>query len=144
MPPKTRRLTSLAASKVIRKRALKTTVKKGQIWQRSRRQVQLRMRATEPNRLLGAREMLALVDRRLAQPPSKRSMHFEDGIGHINTYTIPSRPRPQRVRMIVPEPPMLSSSPYHLKRILMMNRKMAFLYVSAIATRCLNIAPFIA
>jgi hypothetical protein len=62
MPPKTRRLTSLAASKVIRKRALKTTVKKGQIWQRSRRQVQLRMRATEPNRLLGAREMLALVE----------------------------------------------------------------------------------
>jgi hypothetical protein len=39
MPSKTRRLTSLAASKVIRKQALKTTVKKGQVSQRSGRQV---------------------------------------------------------------------------------------------------------
>jgi len=41
------------------------------------------------------------------QPPS---VHFEDGIEE-DVNTPPTRPRSQRVRMIVPEPSLLSSSP---------------------------------
>jgi hypothetical protein len=89
------------------------------------------MRAIGLNRLLGAWETLALIKyihhpcssypesllRSLLidvvagmQPPSKPSVHFEDGIEE-DVNTPPTRPRSQRVRMIVPEPSLLSSSP---------------------------------
>jgi hypothetical protein len=86
--------------------------------------MKLQMRVTGPNRLLGAWEMLALLEyihhihhpwTTVKLPANWRSRgrrnHLEDGIGDINTLSPPSRPRSQRVRMIVPEPPLLGGSP---------------------------------